>query len=113
VAPEDKTKLLLIKSVHTLVWLIFVVIIAFIVWNGVTANISVFSWLGVVAVVAEGLILLVFKGSCPLTKVARKYSDSTMDNFDIFLPNWLARYNKQIFTILFCIGLILMIVRYF
>jgi len=105
--------LLFIKSIHTLVWVMFVVIIAYIIWSGVTANISVFSWLGVAAVLAEGVVLAIFKGSCPLTGVARKYSDSKKDNFDIFLPDWLARYNKLIFTILFCIGLILLLLRSF
>lgn len=56
-------------------------------------------------------MLLVFKMFCPLTLLARKYSDSEKDNFDIFLPNWLAKYNKQIFTTLFAIGLILVIIR--
>ncbi|MFT7189365.1 MAG: hypothetical protein ACI9AV_002644, partial [Sediminicola sp.] len=33
------------------------------------------------------------------------------DNFDIFLPNWLAKYNKVIFTTLFIIGLGLVLIR--
>ncbi len=48
---------------------------------------------------------------CPLTYVARRYSDSTKDNFDIYLPNWMAKYNKQIFTTIFVIGLILVVYR--
>ena len=27
-----------------------------------------------------------------------------MDNFDIYLPNWLARRNKEIFCILFVVN---------
>jgi hypothetical protein len=41
-----------------------------------------------------------------LTYVARKYSDSRKDNFDIYLPNRIAKYNKHIFTTIFVIGLI-------
>jgi len=105
-------KLILIKSLHTLVWLFFVSAIAYVLWSGITGNISLLSWLSVAAVFAEGLILIVFKGHCPLTNIARKYSLSTKDNFDIFLPNWLAMYNKIIFTTLFIIGFTLMLLRH-
>lgn len=40
-----------------------------------------------------GIVLLVFEGKYPLMLMARKYSDSTRDNFDIYLPNWLAKNN--------------------
>jgi hypothetical protein len=50
---------------------------------------------------------------CPLTVIARKYSDSQQDNFDIFLPNWLAKYNKLIFTSIFILGVILVLFRVF
>jgi predicted cobalt transporter CbtA len=89
-----------------------VLIIAFVLWSGITGHIAVYSWLAVAVVCGEGLVLLAFRGSCPLTIWARKYSDSTKHNFDIFLPEWLARYNKQIFTTVFVFGLVLMLVRY-
>ena len=57
-------------------------------------------------VIVEGLVLLVFGGRCPLTILARTYSDSDRDNFDIFLPNWLARYNKLISTTVYIVGLV-------
>jgi hypothetical protein len=103
------TKLFLIKTVHTLIWLIFVALISFVCWSGITSVISFYSWLAVAAVAAEGIVLMIFKGKCPLTLLARKYSGSSKENFDIFLPNWLAKYNKLIFGILFSIGLMLML----
>jgi hypothetical protein len=109
----NQAKLIVIKSIHTLVWLMFVIIIAFILWSGFTANISVYSWLAVAAIIGEGLVLVFFKGSCPLTKVARKYSNSQKENFDIYLPEWLAKYNKLIFGALFFIGLILILYKAF
>ena len=106
-------KLTLVKSIHTLIWVMFVSVIAYVVWSGVTGHISLYSWLAVAAVLIEGLVLTIFGGSCPLTKVARRYSDAKEDNFDIYLPEWLAKYNKLIFTTIFCIGLVLMLIRYF
>lgn len=35
--------------------------------------------------------------------MARKYSDSEKDNFDIYLPNWLARFNRQIYMVIMVI----------
>ncbi|MGB5556351.1 MAG: hypothetical protein WBM83_16980, partial [Flavobacteriaceae bacterium] len=57
--------------------------------------------------------LLLFKWFCPLTVIARKYSDSTKDNFDIFLPNWLAKYNKLIYTSIFGISILILMYRLF
>ncbi|MBB1092471.1 hypothetical protein HUU61_14375 [Rhodopseudomonas palustris] len=38
---------------------------------------------------------------CPLTAVAARYTDERADNFDIYLPIWLARHNRLIFGTLF------------
>jgi hypothetical protein len=54
------------------------------------------------------LTLLVFKSICPVTILARKYSDSQQPNFDIYLPNWLAKYNKEIYTAIVLIALIIL-----
>jgi len=56
-------------------------------------------------------VLLAFGNQCPLTVMARRYSSSTKANFDIFLPEWLAKYNKQIYTILFLVGIAILVYR--
>ena len=74
-------------------------------------KIDIWVWLGYGLVLLEGMILLAFKFFCPLTLIARKYSDSKKDNFDIYLPNWLAKYTKLIYTSIMVIILILTIYR--
>ena len=106
------TKLVLIKSLHTLIWIVMVCIIGYVVYSGVSGNITVYSWLAVAAVIVEGLVLWLFKGKCPLTVWASNYSDSQKENFDIYLPEWLAKYNKLIFTMVFVVGFILMLLQY-
>lgn len=86
-------------------------VIFYILYTGFTDKITIYTWIGISLIICEGLILLLFKMSCPLTVVARKYSDSQKDNFDIFLPNWLAKHNKSIFTSIFIIGLIMVVYR--
>ncbi|OMP29977.1 hypothetical protein BKM32_15345 [Mangrovimonas sp. DI 80] len=109
--PEEK--LLTIKLFHTIIWVFFATIIFYILYCGITNNINFYTWTCIALVLVEGLTLLIFRMFCPLTLLARKYSDSTKDNFDIFLPNWLAKYNKYIFTAIFMAGLSIVLYRSF
>lgn len=104
-------ELLVIKSIHTLIWLFFNVVIFYLLYAVIANKIDIWVWICVGLVVAEGIVLLVFKWLCPLTVIARNYSASTKDNFDIFLPNWLARYNKLIYTSIFGISIGILIYR--
>lgn len=107
--PEGK--LLLVKIAHTIIWIFFVTVIFYILYSGLFDQVNRYTWISIALVVGEGLTLLVFKMFCPLTLIARRYSDSQKDNFDIFLPNWLARHNKLIFTSIFILGVFLVIYR--
>ncbi len=68
-------------------------------------------WLAWGFILLEGLILVIFKWTCPLTLFARNYSSSKKDNFDIYLPNWLAKHTKTIYTGLSIIIFIMTIFR--
>lgn len=103
----NAAKLWLIKAVHTVVWAFFVAAILFVLLSGITNSLTVYTWIASGLVVVEGLVLMAFKSQCPLTLIARKYSSSPKANFDIFLPEWLARHNKLIFSVLYAIGLVL------
>jgi hypothetical protein len=98
---QNGTKLILIKIVHTLVWLFFNVVLFYMAYAVIINKIDKFIWIGIGLIVLEGIVLMLFNKMCPLTVIARKYSDSTKDNFDIYLPNWLAKWNKLIYTTLF------------
>lgn len=96
----NKSKLILIKIIHTAVWIFFNVVIFYMLY-AVTANkIDFLLWICYTLIAIEGMVLLIFKLFCPLTIWARKYSASTKENFDIYLPNWLAKNNKLIYTII-------------
>lgn len=110
---NQSDKLLAIKLIHTIIWAFFVFVIFYILYSGITNRVNTFTWIGIGLIIGEGFVLLVFKMFCPLTLLARKYSDSQKENFDIFLPNWLAKHNKIIFTTVFIVGLILVVTRVF
>jgi hypothetical protein len=109
----NSQKLLVIKIVHTLIWIFFNVVIFYLLYAVLTNRIDKWVWICLGLIVLEGLVLLVFKKMCPVTVVARRYSDSTRDNFDIFLPNWLARYNKEIYTTIVVISVLILLYRLF
>ncbi len=106
-----KNKLIITKVIHTLIWVFFVSAIFYILYCGITGRITFLTWVSIGLVLIEGIVLLIFRMQCPLTYVARMYSDSQKDNFDIYLPNWIAKYNKRIFTTIYVIGLILVMYR--
>ena len=47
----------------------------------------------------------------PLTAWAARYTTDRRDNFDIYLPLWLARHNKSIFGALYVAGAVFALVR--
>ena len=104
-------KLIIIKSVHTLVWLFFNAVIFFLFYAVVTNKIDKWVWIGIGLFALEGIVLVLCKMVCPLTIIARKYSNSVKENFDIFLPNWLAKYNKLVYSIFLAIILIILTFR--
>ncbi len=101
-----QARLRTVKLVHSLAWVFFA---------SCTIGISVASLAGrtglaliLIAVVAvEVVILAVNEWRCPLTAVAARYTEDRRPNFDIYLPQWLAQYNKEIFGSLLVIGLLL------
>ena len=108
---SSSAALVMIKVAHTLVWAFFA---------GCVLAIPVVSWLGqhatagwlIAAVMLEVGILLVNAWRCPLTAWAARYTDDRRDNFDIYLPLWLARYNKHIFGALYVAGVVFAVVRW-
>ena len=100
-----------IKAAHTIVWAFFVaciVAIPFTAWRGDHRSAA---WLTVVVAV-EVLALAVNGWHCPMTSVAARFTDQRRENFDIYLPNWLAKHNKLIFGALYVAGVLFAIVRW-
>ena len=98
-------KLRAVRIVHTVAWAFFVAAIVFIPVAAARGSLGL-AWL-LVAIVAVECVILLFNGMrYPLTPVAARYTEDRADNFDIYLPLWLARYNKQIFGTLYLIGVV-------
>ena len=103
--------LIRIKLLHTAIWVFYNIVIFYLLYAVIANRIDKWVWMCIGLIAMEGLILLVFKSICPVTLMARKYSDSTKANFDIYLPHWLAKYNKQIYTSIVLVALAILIAR--
>ena len=106
---KNETKLFTIKMVHTFIWVFFNFVIFYMLYAVIVNKLDKWLWIGYGLFFLEGLTLVIFKFFCPLTIIARKYSNSTKDNFDIFIPNWLAKNNKLIYTSILILIIILTI----
>jgi hypothetical protein len=97
-----------VKIVHTLVWAVFAGCIVAIPWFALSERLRV---AGVICAIVFGevVILALNQWRCPLTPIAARYTDDRRDNFDIFLPEWLARRNKSIFGGLYVAGLLMVL----
>jgi hypothetical protein len=107
---KGETKLTLIKIIHTAIWIFFNGVIFYMLYAAIVRKLDIWLWMGFGFVCLEGLTLLAFKSHCPLNLLARQYTNSTQDNFDIYLPSWLAKYTKLIYTTIF--GIICIVTLY-
>ena len=100
-----------VKLMHTAVWAFFaacVFAIPVFAWRANYRYAAMF--IGIVFI--EVLVLVVNGWRCPLTPVAARYTNDRRDNFDIYLPEWLARNNKLIFGALYAAGVLFTLVRW-
>lgn len=100
-----------VKIVHTLAWALFA---GCILALPIAAYVRKFGLAALlIAIVSVEIIVLVAnRFRCPLTAVAARYTSDRQPNFDIYLPIWMARYNKEIFGTLFVAGVLFTLVRW-
>ncbi len=105
------SSLVKIKILHTAIWAFFVICIVAIPIAGALRK---FGWAAALTgmVLVECAVLAANRGRCPLTDLAARHTEETADNFDIYLPRWLAKHNKTIFGTLFLVGGLFVLVRW-
>ncbi|WP_291994758.1 hypothetical protein [Candidatus Accumulibacter sp. ACC003] len=108
---QPANALLVVKLTHTLVWAFFAGLIVTIPLASIQGKHALAAW-SAAAVAGEVLVLAANGFRCPLTAIAARYTDDRRDNFDIYLPQWLARHNKLIFGTLYLAGMAFAVVRW-
>jgi hypothetical protein len=100
-----------IKLLHTAVW---AVLAGSILALPVAAFTGHFRWALILTafIGCECAVLAGNRGRCPLRGWAARYTEDRAANFDICLPDWLARHNKAIFGALFALNELMVIWRW-
>lgn len=91
-----------IKILHTFIWVVMTCAVCFIGYSVVRMQFQLVFYISLFLIAAESLVIVLNAWKCPLTDVARKYTDETSANFDIYLPEIIAKYNKEIFSAILC-----------
>jgi len=92
-----------IKLLHTAIWAFLVGCILALPIAGFMHR---FDWAAILTaiILLECGVLALNRGRCPLTGWAARFTDERADNFDIYLPNRMARHNKAIFGTLLVVN---------
>jgi len=100
-----------VRVVHTVVWAFFAgCVVAIPIAAAAGALRVAVVLIGVVLV--EVAILAANRWRCPLTDVAARYTEERREDFDIYLPLWLARHNKRVFGALYVLGALITLWRW-
>jgi hypothetical protein len=97
-----------IKLLHTVIWALLAGCILALPILAVLRRFRLAAIITVIVLLECG-VLAINGGRCPLTDVAARFTVDRADNFDIYLPNWLAEHNKLIFGLLFVTGELIVI----
>lgn len=96
-----------IKTLHTVIWVIMTMATFYIGYSVVRMSFGSLFYISMLLIVGEILVILVNSWKCPLTNVARRYSNKDAANFDIYLPNTIAKFNKEIFSVILLVILLI------
>jgi len=102
----------LIKAVHTIIWVIMTASNFLAFYFAFIGKFDAWFWIPCLLIVSEIFIILFNNWRCPITPIAEKYTDDRKSNFDIYLPEWLAKNNIKIFSGIIVIELVILGVKY-
>lgn len=107
----DRTKLALVRTVHTAIYLVMAAATLFILYAGIARYRGP---LLTASLVLTGLEAVVFLGNgrkCPLTALAQKYGAVKGYAFDTFLPERCTKYTFRFFGTILVVGLALLVLN--
>jgi hypothetical protein len=101
--------IIFIKSLHTVIWIIMTSATFYIGYSVIVMTFDLLFYISLFLIVSESVVILINSWRCPLTNIARKYTSEDSPNFDIYLPYTIAKYNKEIFSVILSVILLIYI----
>ena len=97
-----------VKSFHTIVWLVIEVCMAYVLYTGITGRFDRKTRAAAVVVAGESLIFAACGFECPLTTVAKNLGDGGSGSVtDIYLSDWFAKLLPGIHVPLILVAVLL------
>ncbi|MBS1493543.1 MAG: hypothetical protein JST55_08530 [Bacteroidetes bacterium] len=103
--------LVFIKSVHTFIWLVMTCANFLAFYFAYIGMFDMWFWIPCLLIVSEIFIILFNNWRCPITPIAEKYTTDRKSNFDIYLPEWLAKNNVKIFSVIIVVEILIVSVK--
>lgn len=69
-------------------------------------------WFPASLITIEILTIIINRWKCPITPIAERYTIDRKANFDIYLPEWLAKYNIRIFSVVIFVEILILLIKY-
>jgi hypothetical protein len=98
--------LVALKTAHTLIWIVMTAANFAGFFLALAGRFNRWFFLCVALLGGETAVILANSWHCPLTDVMSKYTPDRAANFDIYLPEWLARNNIRIFSVLIALEIL-------
>lgn len=111
IPPRNPLLLASIKLTHTMVFLLSAGAIFYLLWAGISGRLTPFIWVAVAIPALVGLGLKLNGDECILQTWAKRLEGSSEWVSDIYIPDWLSLRVRTIFTPLYVLSLILIIIR--
>ncbi len=102
-----------IKSVHTIIFVPLSGLLFVFLFEVVVDRITYFTWIAVAVFLAEGVVLMTHGWRCPLTKYAERLGSTHGQITDFFFPKWFADRVFLVYSGLFAVSLVLLVIRLF
>lgn len=106
---SSRTKLILIKTIHTLIYFVMVWAVFYLLYAAITKSYTISFYAALSLLVIEAVVFAASGMKCPLTSLAKKYGDTKGYVGDLFIPVKYAKYTFRVFGSLFAIALLLLL----
>ena len=103
--------ILQIKLAHTVIFWILSLCVVYALFSGVVDRITAWTWVAVVLLLVESVVLIASGWTCPLTILAERQGAVRGSVADIFLPKWFADRIFPICGTAYGVALVLILLR--
>lgn len=108
-APNYK-KLVIVKTVHTFIYLVMVAATFYIMYAAITKKYNYLLYVSLGLLTIEGIVFFGSGMKCPLTALAKQYGDPKGYVGDTLFPEKFTKYTFRVFGSILLVGLLILLI---